>query len=80
MSTPKKQAPPLTEDDVRELVKARWIAVGSMAALAREWGISTSYLSFFLGGRQGPGPAILGPLGLSKVETVSYVKATGGGK
>ena len=58
-----------TEQQIRQHVAALASAAGSMRALAREWGVDPSYLSDFLNGRRGPGPKILGPLGLVVAET-----------
>jgi lambda repressor-like predicted transcriptional regulator len=62
----------MTESEVRAKVEAEVQRAGSMRALAREWGMSVSYLSDFLAGRRGPGPQILDPLGLVQVVVVSY--------
>jgi len=49
---------------------------GSIRAVARDWGVSPSYLCDLLAGRRAPGPAILGPLGLRRVVTVTYEPVT----
>lgn len=69
----------LTESQVREKVEAMVVKAGSLRRLAAEWSISPAYLSDFLNGRRGPGPQILGPLGLVAETTVRYVpgEATG---
>jgi hypothetical protein len=63
---------PMTEQDVVTLVQAEATRLGSMRALAREWGISPAYVSDLLQGRRAPGPKILGPLGLRAVRTLAY--------
>jgi hypothetical protein len=67
-----------TEAQVREQVEAEVLRLGSLRALARQWGMSPSYLSDFLNGRRGPGPQILRPLGL--VVTVRYVRGKSEGR
>lgn len=64
----------LTEQQVRERVEALVVKAGSMRALAREWGMTPSYLSDFLNGRRGAGPQIAGPLGLIQVVEVYFVE------
>ena len=73
-----KPSAPLTEDDVRAMVKALVVKAGSMRAMAIEWGLSPAYISDVLAGKRGPGPSILGPLGLVQVVTVGYVKGPKG--
>lgn len=63
----------MTAEDVRDLVRKRIAAAGSMAALAKQWKCSTGYLSNILNGRDTPGPRILKPLGLRIVTTTTYV-------
>jgi transcriptional regulator with XRE-family HTH domain len=53
----------MTEDDVRRLVRER----GSQRQLARQAGVSESFVSQFMSGRVGPGPNILEALGLEIV-------------
>jgi transcriptional regulator with XRE-family HTH domain len=69
----------MTEDEVRKRVEALVVEAGSLRELARRWDVSPSYLSDFLNGRRGPGPQILGPLGLVADVVVRYVpgKTTG---
>ena len=63
------------EAGVAALVHARIAEAGSLRALAREWGVSPAYLSDLTNGRRGPGPKILGPLGLVREKIVRYVPA-----
>lgn len=62
----------MTESEVRVRVEREVERAGSLRALAREWGVGPSYLSDFLNNRRGPGPKVLGPLGLVQVVRVSY--------
>jgi hypothetical protein len=57
-------------DDLRKHVER----AGSMRSLAKEWGISVSYVSDCLNGRRAPGPAVLGPMGYRRAVKVFYVK------
>lgn len=52
---------------IKKRVRAEVARAGSMAALAREWGVSSAHIHDILSGKRGPGPAILEPLGLEKV-------------
>lgn len=63
----------MTAEDVRDLVRKRIAAAGSMAALAKQWKCTAGYLSNILNGRDTPGPRILKPLGLRIVTTTTYV-------
>jgi DNA-binding transcriptional regulator YdaS (Cro superfamily) len=57
----------LTEADVRDRVKALARARGGIRALARQLGVSPSYVSDVCNGRRAPGPPFLRALGLHKV-------------
>lgn len=63
----------MTEQQVIQRVKKEIERVGSLRGLAREWGVTPSYLCDIVNGRRAPGPKILTPLGLRWVKTVSYV-------
>lgn len=52
-----------TEDDLIDAAKALITYETTQRILAAKWGISPSYLSDFLAGKRGPGPAILKGLG-----------------
>jgi hypothetical protein len=49
---------------------------GNRSAMARRWGITKAYLSDVLNGRRGAGPAVLRMLGVRKVVTVTYARAS----
>ena len=54
--------------DVREMVQRGARKAGSLRAYGRQTGVTVAHLSDFLHGRRDPGPKILAPLGLEKVE------------
>ena len=58
---------------------ARIEKAGGVRALARDWGVSASWISQVSRGRQCPGPAILDRLGIAKVTGYRLkAKAKGG--
>ncbi len=66
----------MNESAVIEMVRKEKARAGGVRALAREWKVSPCYISDLLNGRRGPGPSILKPLGLKRVETVEFTPAT----
>ena len=62
----------MTRDDVVELLRKRIGKAGTQAAIAREFGVTETYISDILHGKCAPGEKILGGLGLRRV--VSYVR------
>lgn len=62
----------MDEKQVIERVRKEVGRAGSIRALAREWGVTPSYICDLLNGRRAPGGKILGPLGLRMVKTVTY--------
>lgn len=68
----------MTEADVVAMVRSRVAEAGSMREYARRTGVTVAYVSDLLNGRRAPGPKILGPLGLERVETVEYRPKKGG--
>ena len=62
----------MNEQAVISLIREEKERAGGVRALARKWGISPCHISDLLNGRRGPGPSVLKPLGLTKVETVEY--------
>jgi transcriptional regulator with XRE-family HTH domain len=62
----------LTEQQVRELLRAEYRKAGTMRALAERAGVTVAYVHDALNGRRAPGPAFLALLGLEKV--VGYRK------
>lgn len=58
----------LTTEQVRERLRARMAEVGSASAWGRVNRVSPQYLCDVLKGRRDPGNAILGPLGLRRME------------
>ncbi len=60
----------LTEDDVRERLRAAIDAAGSQQEFARRMGISAQYINDVVRGRREPGQKILDALGIERV--VSY--------
>lgn len=63
----------MSERDVCSLVEKEIERAGSLRALSREWGVSPAMLSDLLNGRRGPGPKILGPLGLRRVKAIQFL-------
>jgi hypothetical protein len=63
----------VSESEVIDLVWSKVAEAGSMRALARKWGVTPSYVSDLLGGRRSPGPMILNPLGLKRIDIVDYL-------
>ena len=60
----------MTEDQVRDKVrKLISVSGGNATAVARELGVSASYLHDFMDGRRMPGRKILSALGLRRVVT-----------
>lgn len=64
----------MTEEDIVADLRQRVEAAGSMRELARQYGVSVSYVSDCLNGRRAPGPGILGPMGYRRVVQVIYVR------
>ena len=53
---------------VRQMVQREIHRAGSLRTYAKHLGISAAYLSNVMTGRRPPGPKILVPLGLEKIE------------
>jgi hypothetical protein len=68
----------MNESQVVDKVRKEIERAGSLRALAREWGVSPCYLSDLMNGRRGPGPSILGPLGLVRVQRITFEPAGNG--
>ncbi len=67
-----KSKPPLTEDELRELLRAECEKAGSQTAWAQSADVSTAYVSDVINGRRQPGDSILRALGYKRrVEYVS---------
>lgn len=62
----------MNEKQVVERVRKEVKRAGSIRALAREWNVTSAYLSFILSGRRSPGPKVLHMLGLKRVESITY--------
>jgi hypothetical protein len=60
----------LSADDVREMLRRECEAAGSREKWAHKHAMSPALVSFFLAGKQGPGPKIEGALGIRRVWTV----------
>lgn len=58
----------MTEEDVRALLRKRIDELKGRTAFSRRYCVSPSYLRDVLNGDRVPGPAILAPLGLRRVE------------
>lgn len=65
---------PENEEEIREMVRGEADRLGSMTALAREMGVSLAYVSDFLGGRRGVGPAFRKHFGLRVKATIVQEK------
>lgn len=59
----------LSEDDIRERLRAAIAAAGSQQAFARQCGISAQYINDVVRGRREPGHKILDALGLERIVT-----------
>jgi hypothetical protein len=57
-----------TMQDVRRMVERQAKKAGSLRAYARQTGCTVAYLSDVLRARRDPGPKVLTPLGLEKIE------------
>lgn len=66
----------VTERDIAELMKARLLAKKSQRDLAKELGVSETYLSDFIRGKRTAGPKVLKGLGYDP--TPFYRKAKEG--
>ena len=66
----------MTEEEVVKLVRLAKERAGGVRALGRQWGVSPVYISDLLNGRRGPGPSLLKPLGLVRIERVTFEKST----
>lgn len=66
----------MSEQDVRELIKAEIAKAGGLRKLASEWGISPAYLSDCTTNRRAPGPAILKHMGIERRVVVTYERST----
>lgn len=64
----------MSEADVRKLVQAAIDKAPSLRHLAKEWGITPSYLCDIRLGRRAPGPPVLDALGLERTVVVTYRK------
>lgn len=65
----------LKERDIRVLIVAMRDKAGGVRSLARELGMSPSYVSDLCNGRRGPSKPILDLLGFKRVE--GYIKIGG---
>ena len=54
----------MTEDDLRDMIRDRFVRRGDQRRLAVEAGISAPRVSQFMNGASGPGPRILAALGV----------------
>lgn len=61
------------------MLKARVEKAKSLRSLANEWGVSPAYLSDAVNGKRDIGPALLGAMGIEKVERVTYRRKRGEG-
>lgn len=68
----------MTESEVKDRVRVEIRKAGSLRELSRQWGVSPSLLCHLLNDRVAPGPKILEPLGLERIETVDYRPRPGG--
>ena len=64
----------MTEDEVREMLRAAVAQAGSQGAWAKAAGISQAYAHDVLNRRRAPGASILAALGLERVVTYRRVK------
>jgi transcriptional regulator with XRE-family HTH domain len=64
--TPKR----LSLDDVLSILRTR-LGAGSAREMAEELGVSAGYLHDVLRGNRQPGPSILAPLNLEKIEEIT---------
>lgn len=62
--------------NIQRVIRRKVKALGSQRALAKELGISQSYLNDVLKGRKEPGEGILAPMGLERVVTYRPRRAT----
>lgn len=65
----------MTEDEVRQMLRAACTKAGSQAAWATKHGITAAYVSDVLAGKRTFGPKVLEALGLEAIRTVVYRKA-----
>ncbi len=56
----------MTEDEVIAELRARIAAAGSLRALAREWGVSPTWVSLVANGKSAIGQSLLTPMGITK--------------
>lgn len=62
-----------TEDQVREMIAKLRDKLGGVRSLAREIGVSPSYVCDVLQGRRAPGPDFLKAVGVRKKVEIRYV-------
>jgi hypothetical protein len=65
----------VSEEQVRELIKAEIARAGSLRKLAAEWGVSIAYLSDCTTNRRAPGPSILKHMGIERRVEVTYTRS-----
>ena len=58
----------LTLDQVIQMMREAVINAGSLRKLAKQWGISASYLSNAIRGLNPPGPSVCKRLGVRRVD------------
>ena len=61
----------MTDEVFPDLVRAYISDRGGVRSLAREWGVSPSYISDLSHGRRMPGEKILSRIGWKRVQTVT---------
>ena len=65
----------MTGTELQSLLAKMAADAGSQRALAREFGVSETYISDVIIGSHAPGPKILGPLNLRRVISYEPVRA-----
>lgn len=63
----------ISENDALTELRASVDAAGGLRPWCRAHGVNSGYLASILGGTIRPGPAVLKPLGLRRVETIERI-------
>jgi hypothetical protein len=56
----------MTDDEIRLLIRDEIAAAGGQRALARQWGVSATWLSFIINGKAKPTGRVLERLGIRR--------------
>lgn len=62
----------MSEQEVKDRIRAAMDAIGSLRAAAKVWGVTPSLLSDTVNGKRRPGAAILSKIGVERVVTTIY--------